>query len=282
MRYCQACGAQRTGTSRFCEQCGEAFPLGDGESRGKGLPWGRLGWAGPLPILFFLLPWITVSCQTMPVSQSFTGLTLATGFTVQGPFGGAQRVPGEPVLFLVPLAAALVAILFWLGLRGRVADTTAMLGGAIGAAALGLAVMGFKYVQWSSQLQRETGGMVYLSPAIGSILSLVAFVAAGTGAWLELVESRRRPAPISSRIVAPSAGGAGVEHAVTAAVMRNGKVALPYEFCTECGARIQSASRFCVECGHRLDVVYTFSADRGGDGALELRVLDFALSADAA
>ncbi|HVP05829.1 MAG TPA: single-stranded-DNA-specific exonuclease RecJ [Dehalococcoidia bacterium] len=37
-----------------------------------------------------------------------------------------------------------------------------------------------------------------------------------------------------------------------------------------------------VECGHRLDVVYTFSADRGGDGALELRVLDFALSADAA
>lgn len=36
-----------------------------------------------------------------------------------------------------------------------------------------------------------------------------------------------------------------------------------------------------VECGHRLDVVYTFSADRGGDGALELRVLDFALSSGA-
>lgn len=33
--------------------------------------------------------------------------------------------------------------------------------------------------------------------------------------------------------------------------------------------------------GHRLDVVYTFSADRGGDGALELRVADFAPSNDA-
>jgi single-stranded-DNA-specific exonuclease len=34
-----------------------------------------------------------------------------------------------------------------------------------------------------------------------------------------------------------------------------------------------------LEAGHRLDVVYTFSADRGADGALELRVLDFAPSA---
>jgi single-stranded-DNA-specific exonuclease len=32
--------------------------------------------------------------------------------------------------------------------------------------------------------------------------------------------------------------------------------------------------------GDRLDVVYTFSADRGGDGALELRVADFAPSSD--
>jgi single-stranded-DNA-specific exonuclease len=30
--------------------------------------------------------------------------------------------------------------------------------------------------------------------------------------------------------------------------------------------------------GDKLDVVYTFSADRGGDGALELRVADFAPS----
>lgn len=33
-----------------------------------------------------------------------------------------------------------------------------------------------------------------------------------------------------------------------------------------------------VDIGHRLDVVYTFTADRGGDGALELRVADFAPS----
>jgi single-stranded-DNA-specific exonuclease len=30
-----------------------------------------------------------------------------------------------------------------------------------------------------------------------------------------------------------------------------------------------------LETGHRLDVVYTFSADRGGDGAMELRLIDF-------
>lgn len=252
MRYCQACGAQRTGTSKFCERCGEAFPASDGERRGQAFPWGRLGWAGPLPILFFLLPWVTVSCQTMPVSQSFTGLSLATGFTVPGPLGGAQRIPGEPVLFLVPVAAALVGILFWLGLRGRDADTTAMLAGAIGAAALGLAVMGFKYFQWSGQLQRETGGVVYLTPAVGCILSLFAFVASGAGAWLELVESRRRPVPTRSRITAPPGAAAVAEQAVAAAVENNDRVGLPSHFCTECGARIQSASRFCVECGHQL------------------------------
>jgi hypothetical protein len=32
--------------------------------------------------------------------------------------------------------------------------------------------------------------------------------------------------------------------------------------------------------GHLLDVVYTFSAGRGGDGAMELRVLDFTPSND--
>jgi single-stranded-DNA-specific exonuclease len=37
-----------------------------------------------------------------------------------------------------------------------------------------------------------------------------------------------------------------------------------------------------LETGHKLDVVYTFSADRGGDGALELRVADFAPSSQTA
>ena len=36
-----------------------------------------------------------------------------------------------------------------------------------------------------------------------------------------------------------------------------------------------------LETGHKLDVVYTFSADRGGDGALELRLADFALNTGA-
>lgn len=36
-----------------------------------------------------------------------------------------------------------------------------------------------------------------------------------------------------------------------------------------------------LETGQKLDVVYTFTADRGGDGALELRVADFAPSNDA-
>jgi single-stranded-DNA-specific exonuclease len=33
-----------------------------------------------------------------------------------------------------------------------------------------------------------------------------------------------------------------------------------------------------LEAGHRLDVVYTFSADRGADNAMELRIADFAPS----
>jgi single-stranded-DNA-specific exonuclease len=34
-----------------------------------------------------------------------------------------------------------------------------------------------------------------------------------------------------------------------------------------------------LEAGHRLDIVYTFSADRGADSAMELRIADFAPSA---
>ena len=251
MQYCQACAARRTGTSKFCEQCGEAFPADEREGRSRAIPWVSLGWAGPLPLVFFLLPWITVSCQTMPVSQSFTGLTLATGFTVPAPFGPAQRVPGEPVLFLVPLAAALFGILFWLGLRVREADTATMLASAIGVAGLGLAVMIFKYIQWATQIQRETGGAVYLSPAVGSILSLLAFVAAGVGAWRELVEYRRRAVPAAARIATPAAAPAVKEWGASAVAVNDGP---PFvlQFCTACGARAPGGSRFCVECGQLL------------------------------
>jgi hypothetical protein len=72
MEYCQGCGARRDGDSRYCLQCGRQFP---GEVQRKpdtGIA-KYLGRVGPLALLFFFLPWVTVSCQMGGASQSCSG-----------------------------------------------------------------------------------------------------------------------------------------------------------------------------------------------------------------
>lgn len=247
MPYCQACGAGSPGASKFCLQCGEALPSDTNETPARSA-WSRLGWAGPLPALFFLLPWITVSCQAVGVSQSFTGLSVATGFTVRGPFGGVQKVAGEPILFLVPLAGVALAVLLWAALRIRVGHATVVSAFCIVVAALGLVVMGVKYLQWESQLQREGRGMITLSPNVGFVLSVLSFVAAGAGGAVNLVEHRRRAVPSLSadaRLETRSSVGAREPAPMTARVQTD-------QFCSECGARFSQSGKFCVDCGHLL------------------------------
>lgn len=247
MPYCQACGAGRPGASKFCLQCGEALPADTNEIAARSV-WSRLGWLGPLPALFFLLPWVTVSCQAVGVSQTLTGMSIATGFTFRGPFGAVQKVAGEPVLFLVPLAGVAFAVLLLAALRDRVGQATVVSPLCIVVAGFGLVVMSLKYLQWDSQLQREAGGMVTLSPNAGFVLSFLAFVAAGVGAAVDLVEHRRRAGPNRS-------AGAHLEIQASVPIREPVPVAARAQtdqFCSECGVRISQSGKFCVECGHLL------------------------------
>jgi hypothetical protein len=238
-RFCERCGAEGTAGSRFCLECGEALPAPAaalstpaGEAAKPAfLRW--LPWAGPLPLLLFFLPWVTVSCQTMGVSHSPTGWNLAAGFSVRGPFGQSQKVPGEPMLFLLLLAAIgllAVAVAREHSLAGRIADTS-----AVALAAGGLLIGAVKYLQWTHELARQTGGLVSITPNAGLVLTSAAFLAAGAGGVLGLLSAP--PAALS-----PSAVGG---------------------FCPACGARVHPGSVFCIGCGGRL--TDTVLSRQGGD-----------------
>lgn len=272
-RFCMECGAERTAGLRFCPGCGSAFAGERGASAAGARPAWRtaLGWAGPLPLLFFFLPWITVSCQTMPMSETFSGYVLAAGGTAGSPFGPPRRLPGETLLFIVPLAA-----LGLLGLRvvegaGYRAPARSAARGAAESAAAGasLIVIVAKYAAWSQDVQRASGGLVALSPNVGLVLSVLAFGMAVAAACGELVAARGaqdRPAMRAAMAMAPTRGGGPSERAISVAAPAEGEalrprgtaqavlhpVTTPAPFCPQCGARAVGGGNFCVECGEAL------------------------------
>ena len=229
MEFCQGCGARRVSDNRFCLQCGHAFPEGRISSTQRASPGGMLAWAGPLALIFFFLPWITVSCQMGGPSMTFSGWELAKGIAVAG-----HNVPGQPSLFLAPIAAVILLglILYAKGVEGTDASPIAIV--QVVAAAIPLLLIVIKYISWIDDVRRNGGGLISMSLHAGFALTALAFLAAGIGGVLDLVDRGRSPA--AALQVAPPA-----PHDVAQAA-----------FCPQCGARNTELGKFCTECGHAL------------------------------
>jgi hypothetical protein len=128
-----------------------------------------------LAVLCFFLPWIRVSCAGQSVDLS--GWQLAAGTTVGSGFG-AQRVPGEPILFLVLLAGLGVLALAYFSLqRGYLTELDGL--GVIGLGALPLLVLFIKFSGTHEQPPQLGFVVEYRYGLWGVILGYIAVIVGG-------------------------------------------------------------------------------------------------------
>lgn len=136
----------------------------------------KIGSSGAsLVVLFFFLPWVLVSCGGVQVKLS--GWQLAAGYSINYGFG-AEKIPGEPVIFLVLLAAlGAIALAYFAFQRGHL--TTLDGYGLIGLGALPLLVL---FIQFSGMKDQAAQQGIYVEYQIGlwvTILSLIAVIVGG-------------------------------------------------------------------------------------------------------
>lgn len=150
------------------------------------------GPAAVLIIVLFFLPWITVSCEGIPVGE-FSGYHLASGTVPEGSddiFAGGQ-VEGDPILFVIPLIGLVTLVLLGITIWKSSFETNASWGQII-AAFIGLLVLVLEWLQMRSQ-----GSNIFeivLQPALwGTVATLVAI---GSGAVFDLVRGSRRQRPL--------------------------------------------------------------------------------------
>lgn len=151
------------------------------------------GPAAVLVLLFFFLPWVTVSCNGQPLGQ-FSGYDLAAGVPVStlvgsealSPLGG---LPGDPALFLVPLVALIT--LLWVILAFVKREWEVYTGaGTVAAAVLGVLVLVWRWLVFPAQ-PVELVAISY-EPAVW--LTLMGLVGIILGGGLSMALSRRATA----------------------------------------------------------------------------------------
>ncbi|MBP6471264.1 MAG: FHA domain-containing protein [Chloroflexi bacterium] len=151
------------------------------------------GPAAVLVILFFFLPWVTVSCNGQPLGE-FSGYDLAAGVPVStlvgsealSPLGG---LPGDPALFLVPLVALIT--LLWVILAFVKKEWEVYTGaGTVAAAVLGVLVLVWRWLVIPAQPLE----LVAISYEPAMWLTLVGLVGIILGGGVSIVLSRRETA----------------------------------------------------------------------------------------
>jgi hypothetical protein len=146
--------------------------------------------AASVAIICFFLPWVLVSCDNRPVG-TFSGWQLATGSAPDVSSITMPSVPVEssPSLFLILLAAIGCLVVVFLVYQGQMARRMgAYL--AIGLSILSLLVMLFKFIQGQASAG-DAPVPVALTPRLGAIGTVLAYIAIIIGASLDLNEKRR-------------------------------------------------------------------------------------------
>ncbi|MCB8984521.1 MAG: FHA domain-containing protein [Ardenticatenaceae bacterium] len=145
-----------------------------------------------LVLLFFFLPWVTVSCSGQPLGQ-FSGYELARGITT-----GVAALPGDTALFSVPLVA-LIALL-GTGLAFIKRDWERPSGFVTAAAAaLGLLVLLWRWFNYQS----EADPLVTVSYEPGLWLTLLGLLLILGGGVLSIVWPRRTVVTASPAAAGP-------------------------------------------------------------------------------
>lgn len=134
-----------------------------------------------LVILFFFLPWITVSCGNMQIG-TLSGYQLAAGAEINTGFG-AERTEGSGAVFLI-LLAGLVAVGL---LTAMLTNNLPVRTGAIGQLISGLIGIIILWLTWMqiNQNVAEVGGSV--KAEAGLWLTALGFIAIFAGAVITLV-----------------------------------------------------------------------------------------------
>lgn len=136
--------------------------------------------AASLIILFFFLPWVTVSCGGQELA-TLSGMDLAAGPEVDTGFG-VERAEGEPLLFLIPLMA-LIGGGFALARKQGTGQGLAVIQAA--ASLIGVAILFLKWTSLSDNA-REAGLQVSGEFGLwGTALALFGLLAGGLIAFME-------------------------------------------------------------------------------------------------
>jgi hypothetical protein len=151
------------------------------------------GPAAVLIIVLFFLPWITVSCDGVPVGE-FSGYNLASGTVPDGSDDvfAAGQVEGDPILFAIPLIGFVTLILLGVTIWKSSFETNASWGQII-AAFIGLLILVLEWVQ----LRGQGDGVfeIVFQPALwGTAVTLIAI---GGGAIFDLVLGSKRQRPLA-------------------------------------------------------------------------------------
>ncbi len=146
------------------------------------------GPAAVLIVVFFFLPWITVSCNGQPVGE-FSGYHLASGTAPEesADLFSTGEVNGDPILFVIPLVGVVTLALLAVTLWKPDFEPNASWGQII-AAFIGLLVLALEWFQ----LRSESEGVfdILIQPALWG--TAVTLIAVGAGAVLDLVLSRKK------------------------------------------------------------------------------------------
>ncbi len=169
-----------------------------------------------IALLFFLLPWVELSCQGHKV-VSVNGFQLATGTTIE-----RQKTKGEALAVIALLSTIAGLILCFLKHRMKNLILIVVSG-------LGTIMLLLLRVKLDGDILREGRGMVQLNYNAGYYLTLLSFLSViGINAYSKYGGGKKLPYQALTGVSS-------------------------YKFCSECGSKNPVTNTFCSECGTKFD-----------------------------